>query len=85
MKSFSYVIQDELGIHARPAGMLAKEAKKYESVSKIKKGEKEVGLSQLMMLMGLGVKKGEEVTITVEGSDEETACEALQNFFKENL
>ena len=31
MKNFEYTIKDELGIHARPAGMLVKEAKKYQS------------------------------------------------------
>ena len=35
MKQFEYVIKDEVGIHARPAGILAKEAKKYDSVIKI--------------------------------------------------
>ena len=37
MKSFEYTIKDELGIHARPAGLLAKEAKKYSSVCMIEK------------------------------------------------
>ena len=37
MLSFSYTIKDEVGIHARPAGLLAKEAKKYESKIVIKK------------------------------------------------
>ena len=31
MKQFSYIIKDEIGLHARPAGLLAKEAKKYQS------------------------------------------------------
>ena len=38
MKSFNYVITDEVGIHARPAGLLVKEAKKYESAVTIVKG-----------------------------------------------
>ena len=44
MKTFNYVITDEVGIHARPAGMLVKEAKKYESQIMIKKGDKQAGL-----------------------------------------
>ena len=39
MKSFNYVITDEVGIHARPAGILVKEAKKYASTIRIVKGE----------------------------------------------
>jgi len=85
MKSFTYVITDELGIHARPAGMLAKEAKKYDSEIKIRKGDKKVAASQLLMLMGLGVKKEEEVEITVQGPDEEEAYDAMLSFMKQNL
>ena len=58
MKTFEYVIKDELGIHARPAGMLAKTAKNYESEITISKGEKSVVCTKLMALMGLGVKCG---------------------------
>lgn len=41
MKNFEYTIKDELGIHARPAGMLVKEAKKYQSKITITKTEKQ--------------------------------------------
>lgn len=86
MKQFTYTITDELGIHARPAGQLAKLAKGFaDTTATITRGEKTVKLSQLMMLMGLAVKKGQEVTITIEGAAEEDACAALQAFFQENL
>ena len=54
MKSFEYTIKDELGIHARPAGMLVKEAKKFASECTITKDGKTKKLTQLMMLMSLG-------------------------------
>lgn len=85
MREFKYVIKDQLGIHARPAGLLAKMAKKYESAIIIQKGDKKVQASQLLMLMSLGVKHGEEVMITAQGSDEDTAYEELKNFFQTNL
>lgn len=85
MKEFSYVITDEIGIHARPAGMLVKEAKKYESEIVISKDGKKAEATRLMALMGLGVKCGENVNVEVTGADEEAACEAMQAFFKENL
>ena len=85
MKEFSYIIKDELGIHARPAGMLTKLAKTYESEIFITKGEKTVAATKLLMLMGLGVKQGEEVTVRIEGADEEAAYEEVLEFFKENL
>ena len=86
MKQFSYVIKDALGIHARPAGLLAKEAKACGStVIKITKGAKTVKASQLMMLMSLGVKQGDEVTISAEGPDEDAAIAKIEEFFKANL
>ena len=85
MKKFNYVIKDELGIHARPAGMLVKMAKQYESAVEIRKGEKNVQASQLLMLMSLGVKQGEEVTVSIEGADEDRAYRELNAFFETNL
>ena len=55
MKEFTYTIKDEQGIHARPASILAKEAKKYESSITISKGEKTVDVTRLMAVMGLCV------------------------------
>lgn len=86
MKQFTYTITDALGIHARPAGQLAKLAKSFaDTTATITKGDKTVKLSQLMMLMGLAVKKDQEITVTVEGPAEEEACAALKAFFEENL
>ena len=85
MKQFNYVITDELGIHARPAGMLAKLAKGCGSKIQITKGEKTVAATQLLMLMGLAVKYGDEITVSVEGLDEEVAFEKVKIFFHENL
>ena len=85
MKTFEYVIKDELGIHARPAGMLAKTAKNYESEITITKGEKTVGATKLMALMGLGVKCGDTVTITVNGADEDAAEAGIKSFLEANL
>lgn len=85
MKEFKYVITDPEGIHARPAGILVKQAAGYQSSVKIAKGEKSADAKRIFGVMGLGVKAGEEVTITVEGADEDTAAAELETFFKENL
>ncbi|MBM6694988.1 HPr family phosphocarrier protein [Pseudoflavonifractor capillosus] len=85
MIQFSYTIRDELGIHARPAGQLAKVAKSFEPtvISITKEGKMKA--SQLMKLMGLAIKKGHEITITVEGEREEEAAAAMKKFLEENL
>lgn len=85
MKTFTYVIKDELGIHARPAGLLVKVAKNFNSEIFIKKNEKSVNAVKLMALMGLGVKCGDTVTVNVSGSDEESASQAMEEFFRSNL
>ena len=56
MKTFEYVIKDEVGIHARPAGLLGKKCKEFASTVTIAKGDKEAVATKLMALMGLGVK-----------------------------
>ena len=53
MKQFSYVIKDEIGLHARPAGLLAKEAKKYQSTVTISCNGKSAAASKLMAIMGM--------------------------------
>ncbi|MFG6383988.1 MAG: HPr family phosphocarrier protein [Lachnospiraceae bacterium] len=85
MKEFNYVITDAEGIHARPAGELVKKAKEYiSSISIIKEGKK-ADAKKLFGVMGLGVKQGMEITVQVEGEDEETAAAAMETFLKENL
>ena len=85
MKNFSYVIKDEVGIHARPAGLLVKEAKKYESKIVISKDGKSAEATKLMAVMGLGVKCGQTVDVEVSGADEDSAYEGIKKFFEANL
>ena len=86
MKEFTYTIKEPVGIHARPAGMLAKEAKTCQStVTIVDKNGKSVDATRLMALMGMGVKQGETITVKVEGDDEEAAAAAIQKFLTENV
>ncbi len=87
MKSFEYTIKDEIGIHARPAGLLNKEAKKYSSTVTItrKDNGKSADVKKLMMLLALGVKCNDTITVTAEGEDEEAAAAGLEAFLSANL
>ncbi len=85
MKSFTYVVKDELGIHARPAGLLVKEAKQFNSAINLECGGKKASAKALMAVMGMAVKKENEVTVTAEGDDEDAAIKAIEAFFKANL
>ena len=85
MKEFSYTVKDELGIHARPAGMLVKEVKNFQSKVTLEKDGKTVDASRLMAVMGMGVKKDMTVKVTDEGEDDEACYEAIKAFFETNL
>ena len=86
MKQFQYVITDPVGIHARPAGLLVKVAKALDSTVTVEKvGGKSSAATKLMAVMGLGVKGGDTVTVTVEGGNEEASLQAMEQFFRENL
>lgn len=86
MKEFTYTIEDELGIHARPAGLLTRLAKSFpDTVVTITRGDRTVKASQLMKVMNMAVKKGDAVTVAAEGPAEEEAIAALRQFFEETL
>ncbi|MGN0983482.1 MAG: HPr family phosphocarrier protein [Gemmiger sp.] len=85
MKQFVYTVTDPVGIHARPAGILVKEVKNYQSTVTVTKDGNSANALKLMALMRLGIKCGETITVTVEGADEETAAPALEAFFRKNL
>ena len=85
MKQFNYVITDEIGIHARPAGLMAKEAKAFSSKITIEANGKSAEVTKLMAVMQLGVKQGAEVVVKAEGEDEDAAIERMEAFMKETL
>ena len=80
MKQFQYTITDSVGIHARPAGLLVKAARAFQSSITVEKDGKTAAATKLMALMGMGIKQGNTVTVTVEGADEEEAAAAMEKF-----
>ena len=82
---FEYTIKNELGIHARPAGALVEESKKFKSEITVSFNGKTVNASSIMKLMMLQVKQNDTVTVEVDGSDEKEAVEFLEKFMKENF
>lgn len=86
MKQFQYTITDPMGVHARPAGLLVKAAKTLNSTITIEKADgKSAHATKLMAVMGLAIKAGNTVTVTVDGGDEEASFQAMEQFFRENL
>ncbi len=85
MRTFTYTIKDELGIHARPAGMLAKTAKSLDSEIMITLGEKSVSAAKLMALMGMGIRCGDTITVIIRGGDEAASERAMREFLEKYL
>ena len=85
MKQFTHVIQDPMGMHARPAGMMVKAVAGYTSKITITAPTGSADAKRLMALMRLAAKQGMELTVTVEGADEEKAAAELQAFMAANL
>jgi phosphocarrier protein len=85
MKEIKYVITDPLGMHARPAGMLVKAVAPYASKITVTAPTGTADAKRLMALMRLAAKQGMELTVTIDGADEEKAATELEAFLKANL
>lgn len=85
MKSIEYTIKDPFGLHARPAGLLVKEAKAFQSKITIHTGEKSADATRLLAVLGLSAVCGMTIVVKAEGSDEELAIERLNQFVLNNL
>jgi phosphocarrier protein len=84
MKENRYLIRDELGLHARPAGLLVKMAAKYKCDIQLGTPAKMVNAKRIIGVMALTLKQGREMTITFSGEDEETASAEIRAFLSEN-
>ena len=85
MISFEFTVKDPMGLHARPAARLVKEAARYASRIVLEANGKTVEATRLMALMGMRVKAGAVVKVTVSGEDEVACTEGLRAFFAESL
>ena len=85
MKELQYTIKDEQGIHARPAGLLVKEASKFTSSITITCNEKTGDAKRIFSVMALGAKCGNIIAVKADGSDEDAAIDALAQFLSTNL
>ncbi len=85
MEQFTHTIQDSDGLHARPAGMLAKLAQSCASDISIQKDGKTADAKRLFSVMSLSVKTGETITFRLEGTSAGEDCRKLKEFCKKSL
>lgn len=84
MRSFFYTIKTPI-LHTRHAGLLVQEAKRYQSDITLTKGEKRVNAKGILAVLGLGVRKGDLIEVTVEGVDEAIAEPKIRNYLWANF
>lgn len=85
MASFDYTIQDEHGIHARPATELFKMIKGHDVAVSVTKDGKTVPFKGVMGIMALGAKQGDTVTFSFDGAEADAMKDAVETYVKANL
>ncbi|ASV66135.1 phosphocarrier protein HPr [Cytobacillus sp. FSL W7-1323] len=78
-----FIVTSPTGIHARPATQLVQTASRFTSDIQLEYKERKVNLKSIMGVMALAAGKGAEITIIVDGNDEEAAIEQLATMLKE--
>jgi len=87
MVAFDYTIKDAMGLHARPVGIMAREAAAYKTTNvTISCGGKTADGKRMFAVLGLQVNQGDTITVTVEGEKEQELAEKIRKIFlSENL
>lgn len=78
-------LKNETGLHARPAGILAKAAAGFTCKVQLRHGTNTVNAKSVMSIMGLGLEKGAEITVITEGADEAAALQTLIKLIETDL
>ncbi|OIN27672.1 HPr family phosphocarrier protein [Vibrio barjaei] len=85
MKTDEVIVKDVAGIHARPASLLVKSAKRFDADVFLEYDNKKANAKSIMALMKLGVKGGEKVKVWAEGADEEIAVSEIVKSISTNF
>ena len=85
MKTIKHVIKDELGIHARPAGLLVKKLIEFPGEVQIGTPSKMVDGKRIFSVMALGLKHRDELTLTFIGPGEDAAAAEAAQFLNATL
>ncbi len=83
MASLKVIVKNEMGIHCRPSAVIMNAIKGYTGRIYLDAGpQSSAQLISVMDLLSLGLEKDREVTITVEGDDEQAVCKKLAELFE---
>lgn len=85
MYSKEVVVQNQIGLHARPATFFIQRANEFKATIWVEKDERRVSAKSLLGVLSLGITRGTNITLLAEGSDEETAVNALVALINSNF
>ena len=85
MLSKSIVVQNQVGLHARPATFFIQKSNEFKSSIWVEKDDRRVNAKSLLGVLSLGITKGMEITIITDGTDEKEAIEALEKLIESNF
>jgi len=85
MVSKEIVVQNQVGLHARPATFFIQKANEFSSSIWISKDERKVNAKSLLGVLSLGITRGTAVTLIADGTDEEEAIDGLSNLVASNF
>ena len=85
MVSKEIVVQNQVGLHARPATFFIQKANEFSASIWISKDERKVNAKSLLGVLSLGITRGTAVTLTADGADEDAAIEGLVNLVESNF
>ena len=85
MLSKTIVVQNQVGLHARPATFFIQKSNEFKSSIWVEKDDRRVNAKSLLGVLSLGITKGMEITINTDGTDEKEAIEALEKLIESNF
>lgn len=85
MFSKEVVVQNQVGLHARPATFFIQKANEFKSSVWVEKDERKVNAKSLLGVLSLGITKGTPINIIADGSDEKDAVEVLVSLIASNF
>ena len=78
-------VENQVGLHARPATFFIQKANEYKSSIWVEKEERRVNAKSLLGVLSLGIVKGTTITLIADGADEEASVEALADLIANQL
>lgn len=85
MVSKEIVVQNQVGLHARPATFFIQKANEFKSSIWVSKDERKINAKSLLGVLSLGVTRGTAIVVTAEGADEQEAVDALEALIESNF